>query len=31
MQVDEEYNPSGELDERAARRDYLHKVRAREA
>ena len=23
MQVDEEYNPSGELDERAARREYM--------
>ena len=31
MQVDEEYNPSGELDDRAARREYLQVVRAREA
>jgi len=31
MQVDEDYNPSGELSERAARRDYMFKLRNREA
>ena len=31
MEVDEEFNPSGELSERAAKREYMVKVRAREA
>lgn len=31
MQVDEDYNPSGELSERAARKDYKVKQRRREA
>lgn len=31
MQVDEDYNPSGELSDRAAKKDYMRKQRNREA
>ena len=31
MQVDEDYNPSGDLSERAARKQYHQKLRLREA
>jgi hypothetical protein len=31
MQVDEDYNPTGDMSERAARKQYLQKLRLREA